>query len=186
MDRRQRKSREAIFKAFTELLSNKHVSKITVGEIIEKADVGRATFYGHFESKELLLKELLAELLCHIFDKASEKSIQHKHFFECETGGSVFQHLFEHFSNNDNNILKLISGENFDIFLPHLTNGIKALCEADSSLKAREEQISVPHALWLDHASSAFVNTLTYWNKYGRKESPSELEKHFYTILGIN
>ena len=58
MDRRQKKSREAIFGAFTELLSKKHYNQITVGEIIEKADVGRATFYAHFETKDFLLKEL--------------------------------------------------------------------------------------------------------------------------------
>jgi len=40
MDRRQRKTREAIFNAFTELLSKKDFNQITVGEIIEHADIG--------------------------------------------------------------------------------------------------------------------------------------------------
>ena len=48
MDRRKRKTREAIFSAFVTLLAKKDFSQITVGEIIEKADVGRATFYAHF------------------------------------------------------------------------------------------------------------------------------------------
>ena len=56
MDRRQRKTREAIFSAFTELLSQKDYTQITVGEIIALADVGRATFYAHFETKDYLLK----------------------------------------------------------------------------------------------------------------------------------
>ena len=51
MDRRQRKTREAIFSAFIALLSKRGFEQITVGEIIERADVGRATFYAHFESK---------------------------------------------------------------------------------------------------------------------------------------
>jgi AcrR family transcriptional regulator len=58
MDRRQRKSRESIFSAFTDLLSEKDFTQITVGEIIERADVGRATFYAHFETKDYLLIEL--------------------------------------------------------------------------------------------------------------------------------
>ena len=62
MDRRQRKTRESIFRAFSELLSEKEFNKITVGEIIERADVGRATFYAHFETKDFLIKELCEEL----------------------------------------------------------------------------------------------------------------------------
>ena len=57
MDRRKRKTREAIFSAFVTLLAKKDFSQITVGEIIEKADVGRATFYAHFETKDFLMKE---------------------------------------------------------------------------------------------------------------------------------
>ena len=72
MDRRQRKTREAIFSAFTQLLSEKDLTQITVGDIIRQADVGRATFYAHFETKDYLLKALCEELFCHIFDAAQE------------------------------------------------------------------------------------------------------------------
>lgn len=41
MDRRQRKSRAAIFTAFNSLLGQKAYSSITVQEIIDLADVGR-------------------------------------------------------------------------------------------------------------------------------------------------
>ena len=73
MDRRQRKTREAIFSAFTELLSKKDFNQITVGEIIERADIGRATFYSHFETKDFLLKEFCEELFCHIFDAENDE-----------------------------------------------------------------------------------------------------------------
>ena len=82
MDRRQRKTREAIFKAFIALLSKKHFNQITVGEVIERADIGRATFYAHFETKDFLLKALCEELFCHIFDAVENNKANHRHIFD--------------------------------------------------------------------------------------------------------
>ena len=89
MDRRQRKTRQAIFDAFIDLLGKKDFSKITVEQIIAKADIGRATFYAHFETKDYLLKELSEELFCHIFDATKGNESNHKHIFYL--GYSIFR-----------------------------------------------------------------------------------------------
>ena len=118
MDRRQRKSREAIFNAFISLLSKKHYNNITVGEIIEIADVGRATFYSHFETKDFLLKELCVELFEHLFASAN-KTVITRNIFDCDSQDDVFLHLFKHVKKNDNNICKLLSSQNNELFLEY-------------------------------------------------------------------
>ena len=54
MDSWQRKTRNAIFQAFTRLLEQKTYSSLTVQEIIDEADISRSTFYAHFETKDEL------------------------------------------------------------------------------------------------------------------------------------
>ena len=68
MDRRQKKTRKAILDTFRSLLEKKRYDRITVQEIIDGADVGRSTFYSHFETKDMLLDALAGEIFHHIFE----------------------------------------------------------------------------------------------------------------------
>lgn len=68
MDARKEKSRAAIVAAFSELLREEDYGKITVGDIIARAHVGRATFYGLFKSKDDLLSELVSDICTHALD----------------------------------------------------------------------------------------------------------------------
>ena len=66
MDRRKNKTRKAIFAAFEEVISEKRYEQITVQDIIDRADIGRTTFYAHFETKDSVLEAICAELFAHI------------------------------------------------------------------------------------------------------------------------
>lgn len=61
LDRRQKRSREALRNAFLELLKKKDLSQITVTEITKVADRDRKTFYLHYSSIDDLIDELLFE-----------------------------------------------------------------------------------------------------------------------------
>ena len=47
-NRRTQKTKKAIRNSLAELLTEKELRKITVQELVDKADVGRATFYKHY------------------------------------------------------------------------------------------------------------------------------------------
>ena len=183
MDRRQRKTREAIFKAFTELLSKKNFEKITVGEIIEAADVGRATFYSHFETKDYLLKEFCEELFCHIFDREKEEGEGHRHIFRCDGSDSVFLHLVKHLQKNDNNILVLLSSKNNELFLKYFRTSLEKLVESHLALFEARKGSKLPEPFWKNHISSTFVETIRWWIQNGRRESPEVITEYFFEVV---
>ena len=183
MDRRQRKTREAIFSAFTQLLSKKDFSQITVGEIIESADVGRATFYSHFETKDFLLKEFCEELFCHIFDTQNHNNHGHRHIFDCDGTDSTFLHLFRHLQKNDNNILTLLSSQNNELFLRYFRSNLEVLIDSQLSLFESQKSSKLPDSFWKNHIISTFIETLKWWVDNGLKESPETITQYFLLVV---
>lgn len=182
MDRRQRKTREAIFRAFGELLSKKDVSQITVGEIIQLADVGRATFYAHFPTKDFLLKELCEELFCHVLD-ATQNVCSHRHIFECETQGSVFLHLFRHMQKNDNHVLELLTCGSNDLFLRYFKDGLVALIQKQTDAFEISRPVDVPQSFWVNHVASAFVQAVCWWSENEMTCTAEEINEYFLRSL---
>ncbi len=183
MDRRQRKTREAIFTALIALLSKKDFTQITVSEIIEKADISRATFYSHFETKDDLLKALCEDLFCHILDGADGSGAEHRHMFRCDAQDSVFLHLFRHLLRNDNHILELLSCRNSDLFLHYFKEHLRDLVVSQLPLFQERKSARLPDSFWVDHIASVFVETIRWWSDHGMKESPETITEYFYLAV---
>lgn len=184
MDRRQKKTRDAIFTAFTALLSKKNFNHITVAEIIDSADVGRATFYAHFETKDFLLKELCEELFDHIFESDSGIDM-HKHIFDCDAPDSVFLHLLQHIKNNDNNIAELLSCRNNELFLGYFKDNLKKLADNQISLFKLKKPADLPSDFWTNHISSTFVETVRWWGNHKMAESPEVINEYFLKAISV-
>lgn len=179
MDRRQRKTRTAIFEAFICLLSENRYSQITVGQIIDRADVGRATFYAHFETKDDLLKSLCEELFDHVLGKKSSGTS----IFDCEAPGSVFLHLLQHLQKNDNHILDLLASRNEDLFMRYFKESLKRMAKDQLSQFADRKPAALPEDFWVDHIASTFVETVRWWLEHDRNLPPEQMVEYFYMAV---
>jgi AcrR family transcriptional regulator len=54
-DRRTVRTRRALLTAFIELVLERGYAAIGIGDIVDRADIGRSTFYAHFSGKDELL-----------------------------------------------------------------------------------------------------------------------------------
>ncbi len=184
MDRRQRKSREAIFEAFIQLLSKKEYNQITVGEIISLADVGRATFYAHFETKDFLLKDLCQALFDHVFVTEAGGISDQKMWSACDAPDAVFLHLFSHLQKNDNHILDLLSCPNNELFLRYFKEDLLWLVQKNAHLFASAKHPDLPQAFWEHHIAATFVETLRWWLAHKMEQTPEVITRYFFMAVG--
>lgn len=183
MDRRQRKTREAIFAAFTALAARKNYNQISVQDIIDAADVGRTTFYAHFETKDHLLRDLCEELFGHIIDSAMGLPHEHYHWSADSTTDSVFLHLLRHLRENDHSVLELLSSQNNEIFLRYFKSSLKRLILTQYADKGRLRNARLPRDYLVNHIASSFVDTVEWWLSRDMKETPEQITWYFLAII---
>ena len=170
-DRRITKTRKAIYAAFLQLLNQKNFETITVQEIIDLADVGRSTFYSHYESKELLLDELCRYLFHHLFERVGNLTIE-----------EYLTHIFSHFKKNQDHVTSLLFSKN-DYFLRQLQ---KELEHHVYPMIAKDLQVSYPKipASYLKHfVVSNFIETLTWWLKKGKSYKEDQVVRFYLDVI---
>ena len=170
-DRRITKTRKAIYAAFLQLLNQKDYESITVQEIIDLADVGRSTFYSHYESKELLLGELCRYLFHHLFEREEHLTIE-----------EYLTHIFLHFKKNQDHVTSLLFSKN-DYFLRQLQ---KELEHHVYPMVENDLQLSYPKipASYLKHfVVTNFIETLTWWLKKGKKYTEKEVMGFYLDVI---
>lgn len=183
MDRRQQKTREAIFSAFGSLLGEKRYSRITVQDIIDRANVGRTTFYAHFETKEDLLRALCEALFGHIVGSAADSTHTHGLYAGRGAPESVFCHLLQHLQENDRNILGLLSCESSEIFLRYFKNSLNELIRMQFVNQNRRANLDIPLDFLINHVSGSFVEMVLWWIQQGMALAPVEMDRYFRAVI---
>lgn len=176
-------NQDGYFSAFTSLLAEKSYSKITVQEIIDAANVGRTTFYAHFETKDDLLKELCEELFGHIIGSAMDCTHTHGLYSDGSAPESVFCHLLQHLQENDRNIIALLSCESSAMFLRFFKDSLNELVRSQFINQNRKANTDIPEDFLINHISGSFVEMVLWWIRGHRKQTPEDLDRYFRAVI---
>jgi len=179
-DRRAIRSKRLIAEAWRELILEKEYKKISVSDIVERADIGRATFYAHFEDKDHLSRFMFNKLLTQI-----EKEIQTS--LEESATQSVYQTLIpslalfriaaeKHrwFKENGSN-----PETGLGMLIPPLVKRLETeLDEMDLPYIHNE----IPKRLMATYLVSALIAIITEWVITDMPESPEVMDLMYQTL----
>jgi AcrR family transcriptional regulator len=162
-DARMRKTRAALNEAMLSLLEEKTFDQITIREIALRADVGYATFFRHFDTKEALLNDLAANEISHLMKLALPTLM--------ETGGqaaalALFRFVEEHRR----------------LWTALLTGGAAGILRKEFVRQAGKVRgVNLDHSAWLPaelatiYGVSATVEIIAWWLERGRNLSVDKI-----------
>lgn len=180
MDRRQQKTRKAIFDSLSRLLERKRFENITVQEIIDEANIGRSTFYAHFETKDDLLKEMCTVIFQHIFRDRLPQEADHDYSAGSPNLELKLGHILYHLRESKTDLRGILGGESGELFMQFLKSYLRELFS--QYLDAFPAQI--PKSFLLHHLSASFAEAIKWWMMEDTKQSPEEVASYFMIAVG--
>jgi len=179
MDRRLQKTRTAIYEALTVLLKKTPFEDITVQQIIDEANIGRSTFYSHFETKDQLLQEMCNELFAHVFSESLFPEKSHDYSDNHNDVRALMEHLLWHIKDHGESISSIMYGESEKIFTGYFTEYLgKSFGSLISRLNA-----DVPEVFKKQFFIGSFISTVKWWISQGLEPEPCRIVDEYLKCL---
>ena len=163
-DRRVQRTHRLLHHALMSLIAEKKYELITVQEVLDRADVGRSTFYTHFRDKE----ELLVEGFQHFKDRlASAQALSAaapSKSYERIIGFSLA--MFEHVSEYRRVLRALLDSNGETVVRRHLHSALLGVVQPEVKAQLQERvsgHCPVSPELLTHFLVSTYVSVLTWW-----------------------
>lgn len=176
-DQRVQRTCNRLGAALLELILEKPINAVTVQNVLDRAGVGRSTFYQHFRDKDdLLLSQL--EMFCEFMSTLlSERKDKSRRVAPVE---EIFAHI-----GNQNRLYRVLSDSGnlkdfFDLAEGCFARGIEQrLIESGrlGNLSPREV------AARASALSGSMLSLLRWWLDRGEKETPHEMDEIFHRMV---
>jgi len=176
-DRRSQRTRHLLSAALVELIREKDYSNITVADIIERANVGRSTFYAHYRDKDSLFvgeMDRVIEVLSHRIPNQEESP-----FFPSL---GLFRHVGEEYK-----LYKaLLWTPGIDLMIKHMQTSLSQRVEGGLQKSGKDFEVPIP--ILASFIVGSFLTLLKWWLENKMVYSPEEMDEIFrkLTLAGIN
>jgi len=185
-DRRVSRTRRALRHALFELIQEKGYDSVTVEDITDRANLGRATFYLHYRDKEDLLIEQFTEIAKDRVQVLSEIPLS---AWEPQEGPPVIPllNIFEHAAENVSLYQLVLLGESNSRIMERIRQIIATSIQALIEKKTENEKVrlspQVPIELISAYFAGALVSSLVWWLAQEEHPSPEEMTIMFQQMF---
>lgn len=177
IDRRVVRTREALHRAFMKLVLERPYEAISVTDICEAADVGRATFYAHYKDKDALRRGGLEHLRRALIER-QRQSLAETEGEKRPLGFSLT--MFEHARDHLALYRAVAGGRAGAIGLATIRTILADLVRAEYiSPAGRDVDVCASRELAVEFVVGGYMAMLTWWLDRGAKLPPARLDAVF-------
>lgn len=171
LDRRARRSRRAVTGAMAELLRERPFDEITVQALIDRADIGRATFYAHFRDKLDVVDAVAAEVFEGLHGEEGDDALS------AETGGLPLRGLFRHAAERSEQLRAMLAAPAAEVFWAQSRATLAAVVEERlRSLPPRfDVHRGIPPEVRAHFVAGAVEGTMRWWLAAGLPYPPERM-----------
>jgi AcrR family transcriptional regulator len=177
VDVRVQRTRDQLGYALIALIQEKPVNDVTVQDVLDRASVGRSTFYLHYRDKDDLLLsqlEMFLETMSTILSDRQEKS--------CRV--VAVEEFFTHIGNQ-NKLYRVLTDsghlkEFFDLAEGCFARGIERRLRESGRINGFGKRELAARASAL---SGSMLSLLRWWLDRGEKESPKAMDEMYHRMV---
>lgn len=181
-DRRVQKTRAALHEALISLMRERPYESIMVKHILDRANVGRSTFYMHYRDKDELLIVGL-EHLREYLQQAQQEALQTTNSnVERVIGFSLamFGHAYEH----QDVYRTLVGGQAWNVISGHMEDMIVQIIYKEAKRVYKKEGANdIPLELFTQTIGSIFWGTMTWWLDQSNPIAPVKINNIFRKMV---
>ncbi len=175
-DRRSRRTRQLIADAFVGLMLEKRYDDITVQDILDRADVGRSTFYAHFTDKENLLLSEIQQVIHDMGDYAAQPG-------GLEHGLLPSLELFRHVKEQRRLLQALVWGQG-DLLNRSLLQQVSHLIETNlHALIGEKSNAPIPLSVAAQFVANTFLMLLRWWFDEDMRHTPEQMNDMYQRLV---
>lgn len=179
LDRRARRSRQAIKSAFVALVLERGYDGVTVMDIAERADYNRGTFYKHFLGKEELLKEIHNDFMAAIAESLLDPYVG----LDRVEGDRIFPStllLFELIESRKDEFKALILAEKG--LYQELVDTLRKSMSRDMHIVLEDKEPPIEYDILLSYQLSATVGVIMYWAETNFKYAARYMAEQLFAL----
>jgi len=175
-DRRVQKTKASLHEALIGLAREKPYPSIAVKEILDRANVGRSTFYTHFRDKDDLLESGIHEVLRSLHDRPRAANAPER---VVAFSLPLLQHIDEHRRTAGPRMRR----EGRVIMHDHLEDVLTSVIADELATTVRTSQAKTPMDLVARYVASTFVLVLNRWVESDTAWTPAETDARFRDLV---